>query len=99
MGPMDDAAFMAPFVLAVKLNSTMSDVDKPYQDCIIALAEFLKKKVKALSYTAAPGFSDDEARLTANLIADVLDNPRDAANIDAVRAKVHSLTSRFPVYR
>ena len=45
------------------------------------------------------GFSDDEARLTANLIADVLDNPRDAANIDAVRAKVHSLTSRFPVYR
>ena len=45
------------------------------------------------------GFRDDEARLTANLIADVLDNPRDAANIDAVRAKVHSLTSRFPVYR
>jgi glycine hydroxymethyltransferase len=28
----------------------------------------------------------------------VLDNPRDATNIDAVRAKVHALTSRFPVY-
>jgi glycine hydroxymethyltransferase len=45
------------------------------------------------------GFKDDEARLTANLIADVLDKPHDAANIDAVRAKVHALTSRFPVYR
>ena len=33
------------------------------------------------------------------LVADVLENPRDAANIEAVRAKVHALTSRFPVYR
>ena len=45
------------------------------------------------------GFKDEEARITANLVADVLENPRDAANIDAVRAKVHALTSRFPVYR
>ena len=45
------------------------------------------------------GFKDEEARLTANLIADVLDNPRDSANIDAVRAKVNALTARFPVYR
>ena len=44
------------------------------------------------------GFKDEEARLTAHLIADVLDNPRDPANIEAVRAKVHALTSRFPVY-
>jgi len=45
------------------------------------------------------GFKDEEARLTANLIADVLDNPRDEANIAAVRAKVGALTARFPVYR
>ena len=45
------------------------------------------------------GFKDEEARATAHLIADVLDNPHDAANIDAVRARVHALTSRFPVYR
>ncbi len=44
------------------------------------------------------GFKDEEARLTAHLIADVLDNPRDPANIEAVRAKVHALTARFPVY-
>ena len=45
------------------------------------------------------GFKDAEARLTANLIADVLDHPRDSANLDAVRAKVNALTARFPVYR
>ena len=45
------------------------------------------------------GFKDEEARMTANLIADVLDNPRDEANIAAVREKVNALTSRFPVYR
>jgi glycine hydroxymethyltransferase len=45
------------------------------------------------------GFKDEEARMTAHLIADVLDNPRDEANLAAVRAKVHALTSRFPVYR
>ena len=44
------------------------------------------------------GFKDQEARFTANLVADVLDNPRDSANIDAVRAKVNALTKRFPVY-
>jgi glycine hydroxymethyltransferase len=44
------------------------------------------------------GFKDDEARATAHLIADVLDNPDDEANINTVRAKVHALTSRFPVY-
>ncbi len=44
------------------------------------------------------GFKDEEARATAHLIADVLDNPHDAANIAAVRAKVHALTARFAVY-
>ena len=45
------------------------------------------------------GFKDEEARITANLIADVLDNPRDPANIEAVRIKVNALTARFPVYK
>ena len=45
------------------------------------------------------GFKEEEARTTAHLIADVLDNPRDDANIEAVKAKVHALTSRFPVYK
>jgi glycine hydroxymethyltransferase len=45
------------------------------------------------------GFKDEEARLTANLLADVLDKPRDEAHIAAVRAKVNALTAQFPVYR
>ena len=44
------------------------------------------------------GFKEEEAILVANLIADVLDNPEDEANIAAVAAKVKALTARFPVY-
>ena len=44
------------------------------------------------------GFKEEEARMTANLVADVLENPRDEANLAAVRAKVGALTARFPVY-
>ena len=44
------------------------------------------------------GFKEDQARATAHLIADVLDNPKDEANLAAVRAKVAELTKQFPVY-
>lgn len=45
------------------------------------------------------GFKEEQARATAHLIADVLDQPHDEANIAAVRAKVAALTRDFPVYR
>jgi glycine hydroxymethyltransferase len=45
------------------------------------------------------GFREEQARATANLVADVLDNPHDQVNIAAVRAKVAALTHDFPVYR
>lgn len=45
------------------------------------------------------GFKEVEARLTANLIADLLDNPRDEACLIAVRKQVQNLTSSLPVYR
>ena len=44
------------------------------------------------------GFKEEEARQVANLIADVLDNPTDEAVIAATKARVHALTSKFPVY-
>jgi len=44
------------------------------------------------------GFKETEAEQTANLIADVLDNPRDPATVTRVRNEVGKLTARFPVY-
>jgi len=44
------------------------------------------------------GFKEAQARQTGHLIADVLDNPHDEANIATVRQKVATLTSAFPVY-
>ena len=45
------------------------------------------------------GFGSEQARQTAQLIADVLDDPHSADHIAAVRAKVAALTRDFPVYR
>jgi glycine hydroxymethyltransferase len=45
------------------------------------------------------GFGVAESLATANLIADVLDSPADAAVRERVRAQVAALTARFPVYR
>jgi glycine hydroxymethyltransferase len=45
------------------------------------------------------GFREDEARQTADLIADVLEHPQDEAVIARVRDAVSGLTRRFPVYR
>jgi len=45
------------------------------------------------------GFKEEQARITAHLIADVLDKPHDEANLEAVRAKVAALARDFPVYR
>ena len=44
------------------------------------------------------GFKEDEARLTANLIVDVLEAPEDQAVLDRVRGEVAKLTAKFPVY-
>ncbi|WP_343641011.1 serine hydroxymethyltransferase [Roseateles sp.] len=45
------------------------------------------------------GFKEEQVRKTAHLIADVLDNPHDEANLAKVRAQVAELTRQFPVYR
>lgn len=59
--PKPRATMLKELRVAVKLNSAVSEVDQSYQNRLIALGEFLKKKVKTLSYTAEPGFSDAEA--------------------------------------
>jgi len=44
------------------------------------------------------GFMEAEATKVGHLIADVLDHPQDAANIERVKADVKKLTDAFPVY-
>src|SRR5947209_2388232 len=44
------------------------------------------------------GFRHAEAELLAHLIADVLDNPHENANLERVAGEVKALCARFPVY-
>ena len=53
---------------------------------------------RRVSVSATRGFKEDEARLTANLIVDVLEAPEDQAVLDRVRGEVAKLTAKFPVY-
>jgi amidase len=49
------------FRVAVMLTDAVSEVDQPVQDLIARLADFLKKKVKKMSFEARPAFSAREA--------------------------------------
>jgi glycine hydroxymethyltransferase len=44
------------------------------------------------------GFKEADAAKVGHLIADVLDNPHDAATIERVKAEVKALTDKYPVY-
>jgi len=76
--------------ITVNKNAIPNDPEKPFVTSGIRLG------TPAMT---TRGFKEAEAELTGNLIADVLDNPHDAANVAAVRARVNALTANFPVYR
>ena len=44
------------------------------------------------------GFNEADARVLANLVADVLANPEDEANLAKVREQVTALCNKYPVY-
>jgi glycine hydroxymethyltransferase len=44
------------------------------------------------------GFGEDQAKIVAHLVADVLDAPTDTRTISGVADKVQSLCNAFPVY-
>ena len=75
--------------ITVNKNAIPHDPEKPFVTSGIRLGS---------PAMTTRGFKEAEAELTGNLIADVLDNPRDDTNIAAVREKVSALTKRFPVY-
>jgi len=75
--------------ITVNKNAIPNDPEKPFVTSGVRLGS---------PAMTTRGFKEDEARQVGNLIADVLDNPHDEANIAKVREQVSALTRRFPVY-
>ncbi|MBW0454662.1 MAG: serine hydroxymethyltransferase [Candidatus Kinetoplastibacterium crithidii] len=76
--------------ITVNKNSIPNDPESPFITSGIRLGTCA---------VTTRGFIESDVELTANLIADVLGNPYDDANINNVRKQVHELTSRLPVYK
>ena len=76
--------------ITVNKNAIPNDPEKPFVTSGIRLGS---------PAMTTRGFGVKEAEQVGNLIADVLDNPEDAATIERVKAQVAELTKRFPVYR
>jgi len=76
--------------MTINKNAIPNDPEKPFVTSGVRLG------TPAMT---TRGFKEAESELTANLIADVLDNPRDPANIAKVRDRVNALTASLPVYR
>ncbi len=75
--------------ITVNKNAIPHDPEKPFVTSGIRLGS---------PAMTTRGFKEAEAERTANLIADLLDNPHDEANIAKVREQVATLTEAFPVY-
>ena len=75
--------------ITVNKNAIPKDPEKPFVTSGIRLGS---------PAMTTRGFKEDEARLTANLIVDVLESPEDQVVLDRVRAEVAKLTAAFPVY-
>ena len=75
--------------ITVNKNAVPNDPEKPFVTSGIRLG------TPAIT---TRGFKEDEAKLTANLIADLLDAPTDDASVANVLEQVQRLTRQFPVY-
>ncbi len=76
--------------ITVNKNAIPNDPEKPFVTSGIRLG------TPAMT---TRGFKENEARLTAHLIADVLEDPDDERRIANVLEQVDDLTRAFPVYR
>ena len=86
----DAEALLGEAHITINKNAIPKDPEKPMVTSGIRLGS---------PAMTTRGFTEEQARQTAHLIADVLDRPHDAANVAAVRARVAALTRDFPVYR
>jgi len=85
----DAEAALGQAHITVNKNAIPNDPEKPFVTSGIRLGS---------PAMTTRGFKEDDARKVGNLIADVLDNPHDAATIERVKAEVKKLTDAFPVY-
>ncbi|MBU3736629.1 MAG: serine hydroxymethyltransferase, partial [Methylobacterium sp.] len=85
----DAEALLGRAHITVNKNAIPNDPQKPFVTSGIRIG------TPAMT---TRGFKEAEAEKLANLIADVLDAPDDAAVIARVVAEVKALTARFPVY-
>ena len=75
--------------ITINKNAIPNDPEKPFVTSGI--------RVGAAAITTR-GFSEADTRELANLVADVLDNPNDAANLRRVAAAAQALCAKNPVY-
>jgi glycine hydroxymethyltransferase len=75
--------------ITVNKNAIPNDPEKPFVTSGIRIGS---------PAMTTRGFGLAEAEQVANLVADVLEKPEDEGNLSDVRARVHTLTRRFPVY-
>ena len=75
--------------ITVNKNAIPNDPEKPFVTSGVRLGS---------PAMTTRGFKEDEAKEVGRLIADVLDNPHDPANLAKVKKQVNALTKRFPVY-
>ena len=75
--------------ITVNKNSIPNDPESPFVTSGIRLG------TPAIT---TRGFKEEESKMVADFIADVLDQPENEENIESVREKVGQLTKQFPVY-
>jgi len=85
----DAEAVLGRAHITVNKNAVPNDPEKPTVTSGI--------RIGAAAMTTR-GFRTGEAEILANLIADVLDNPADDANVRRVAGEVKALCASFPVY-
>ncbi len=85
----DAEALLGSAHITTNKNGIPNDPEKPFISSGIRLGS---------PAMTTRGFKEAEATKVGNLIADILDNPNDAATIERVKAEVKKLTDAFPVY-
>ncbi|WP_308032364.1 serine hydroxymethyltransferase [Neisseria cinerea] len=75
--------------ITVNKNAIPNDPEKPFVTSGIRIGS---------AAMTTRGFNEADARVLANLVADVLANPDDEANLAKVREEITELCSKYPVY-